>query len=170
MFKKILLVGAAISLLSTSALAQPLNPTPATSVRYSSQNAAIEAVRQAVLAQSLAQATRANQTTKWTYVGASGGILDTTSTTIKAAAGAGKKAYVSTCQFSNSGSGAAGTEIILYTGTSATPIWRGWIGTLMERQATFAQPLETTANALMGVVLSSATNVAVRVNCQGFTD
>lgn len=169
MFKKVMIGAVAAALFAGSAVAQ-FNPTPATVVRYSSQNAAIEALRQAVLAQTAGQVARTNGSTKWSYVAASGGIADTTGITMKAAAGVGKKIYVQSCQFSNSGSGAAGTEILLESGASGTVIWRGWIGTLMERQATFTSAIETAANTLLEVKLSSATNTAVRVNCQGYTD
>lgn len=163
MVKKLLLGFALCVVLAANAHSQPLNPTPAAVTQYASEKAAVTALI-------TAEKDRSLRATKWTYVGVSGGILDTTSTPMKAAAGAGKKIYIASCQMSNSGTGAGGTEVIFYSGTSASPVWRGWIGTLQERQVTFSQPVETAANALAGVVLSSATNVAVRINCQGWTD
>lgn len=110
-----------------------------------------------------------NAPTKWTYAAASGGIVDTTAVTLKTAAGVGKKNYLGSIQLANSG--AAATEVIIRKGAAGTVIWRGWVGaTAPNHTVTFRQPLESDANQLLEVVLSSSTTVAVRVNAQGWTD
>lgn len=104
----------------------------------------------------------------WSYVAASTGIQNTTAVTIKAAAAAGIKNYITALQLSNSG--VAGTEVIIRKGAAGTVIWRGYIGaTVVVESITFANPISSDAAQLLEVVLSSGTTVAVYVNAQGYT-
>lgn len=158
--KRIFLAAAVAALcFGGMASAQPttFNPTPGVAGQYNTVLGAINGTL--------------NARTKWSYAAASGGIVNSsTGVTIKAAAGPGKRNYIQSCQFMNAGSGASGTEVLLEDGASGTVLWRGWIGTLQSREATFRQPLPSTANTLFEVKSSSATNVTLYVNCQGYTD
>lgn len=104
----------------------------------------------------------------WAYVAASGGITTTTAVTIKAAGGGSVKNYVTSLQMFNSG--AAGTEVIINSGAAGTPIWRGYVGaTSAATTVVFQNPLQSAANTLLEVVLSSGVTVAVRFNAQGYS-
>lgn len=147
---------AALALLAFPALgvAQSLNPATATTTRPTSE---LGALREII-----------NPATRWTYVAASGGITSTTGVVAKAAV-SGKKIYVRSCQIANSG--AAGTEVLLNSGAAGTVLWRGYVPAAATLQpVVFAVPLQTDSGALLEAVLSSGTTVAVRINCQGYTD
>lgn len=104
----------------------------------------------------------------WSYVAASGGIQNTTAVTIKAAAAAGIKNYITNLQVTNSG--AAGTEVFIRKGAAGTTIWRGYIGaSVVTENINFSNPISSDAAQLLEVVLSSGTTVAVYVNAQGYT-
>lgn len=66
---------------------------------------------------------------EWQYAAAASGILNTTTAvTIKAAAGAGVRNYITGIQFSAEALGTA-TEIAVRDGAAGTVIWRHKIGT-----------------------------------------
>lgn len=147
---------AALALLAFPALsvAQSLNPATSTTTRPTSE---LGALREII-----------NPATRWTYVAASGGIINTTGVVAKTAV-PGKRIYVRSCQLANSG--AAGTEVLLNSGAAGTVLWRGYLPAAATLQpVVFEVPLQTAQSALLEIVLSSATTVAVRVNCQGYTD
>jgi hypothetical protein len=136
-------------------LAQSLNPTATAASTCSSELACLRTILR--------------PSTAWSYVAATGGITDTNAVTIKAAAGAGKRNYIKSCQFANSG--AAGTAIRLVNGAAGTVIWRGYIGAAVSNQnIIFEVPLMSSANTLLEVSMVSGTTIAVYVNCQGYTD
>jgi hypothetical protein len=108
----------------------------------------------------------------WQYAAAAGGILNTTTAvTMKAAAGAGLRNYIVSCQLSAEALGAA-TEVAIRDGAAGTVIWRTKIGTggLTTGQSLFFdQALKGTANTLLEVVtLSASVTGAVYMNCQGY--
>jgi hypothetical protein len=110
--------------------------------------------------------------TFWSYAAATGGIVNTTTAvTIKAAAGASVRNYVSSCTISHDALGAV-TEVAIRDGAGGTVLWRGKVQTAAaeDRTISFPVPLKGTANTLLEVVTLSATVTgAVFVNCQGFT-
>lgn len=107
----------------------------------------------------------------WTFAPAIGGIVNTTTAvTIKAAAGAGVKNVVNSCQIaSDTLSGA--TELALRDGASGTVIWRTrlQVGPLPPTNIVFQSPLIGTANTLVEVVTLTAVTGGVYINCQGNT-
>lgn len=144
----------ALFIFPSFALAQSLNPATASTTRPTTE---LGALREII-----------NPGTRWTYVAASGGITSTTGVVAKTAV-VGKKIYVRACQIGNSG--VAGTEVLLNSGAAGTVLWRGYVPAAASLQpVVFTVPLQTAAGALLEIVLSSGTTVAVRVNCQGYTD
>lgn len=111
--------------------------------------------------------------TDWSYAAAASGIVNTTTAvTIKAAAGAGLRNYVTGLQIDAEALGTA-TELAIRDGAGGTVLWRmkiGASGLLAGRNIVFASPLKGTANTLLEVVTLSASGTgAVYVNAQGFT-
>ena len=109
---------------------------------------------------------------EWQYAAAASGILNTTAAvTIKAAAGAGVRNYITAIQFNAEALGAA-TEIAVRDGAAGTVIWREKIGTgglTNGISITFNTPLKGTANTLLEVVtLTASTTGAVYFNAQGY--
>ena len=109
---------------------------------------------------------------EWQYAAAASGILNTTTAvTIKAAAGAGVRNYITGIQFSAEALGTA-TEIAVRDGAAGTVIWRHKIGTggvTGGLNLTFNTPLKWTANTLLEVVtLTASTTGAVYFNAQGY--
>lgn len=103
----------------------------------------------------------------WSYAAASGGITDTNAVTIKAAAGAGLRNYLTALQLANSG--AAGTAISIRDGSAGTVVWRGYVAAAFGTTSIqFANPLKSTADTLLEVVLASGMTVAVYVDAQGY--
>lgn len=106
----------------------------------------------------------------WSYVAASGGILNTTTAvTMVAAAGAGIRNYLTSIQLSAPTLGAA-TEVAIRDGAAGTVIWRGFMSTAGGHQShVLASPIKSTANTLLEVVtLTASVTGAVYVNAQGF--
>lgn len=108
----------------------------------------------------------------WSYAAAASGILNTTTAvTVKTAAGAGVKNYVTSLQISAEALGTA-TEVAIRDGAGGTVLWRTKIGTgglTAGREIVFSTPLTGTANTLLEVVtLTASTTGAVYVNLQGY--
>lgn len=116
--------------------------------------------------------TLASPTTPWNYAAAAGGITNTTTAvTLKSAAGAGIRNYMTAFQFSNSTLG-AGTEVVIRDGAGGTVLWRGVLATAANNGAdvTFETPLRSSANSLLEFATLTATATgAVYVNAQGYT-
>ncbi|HYK80856.1 MAG TPA: hypothetical protein VEU95_14575 [Micropepsaceae bacterium] len=107
----------------------------------------------------------------WTSAAGPNGIVNTTTAvTIKAAAGAGVKNVVNSCQIATDALSAV-TELAIRDGAAGTVIWRGKLQTaaLPVTNIIFQSPLIGTANTLMEVVTLTAVTGGVYVNCQGNT-
>lgn len=108
----------------------------------------------------------------WQYAAASGGILNTTTAvTIKAAAAAGIRNYITSIQVMSEALTTA-TELAVRDGAAGTVIWRTKIptGGLPTTTFDFPMPLRGTAATLLEVVTLTASGAgAVYVNAQGFT-
>lgn len=107
----------------------------------------------------------------WSYAAAATGIVNTAvAVTIKAAAGAGIRNYLSTLTIDHDALGAA-TELAIRDGAAGTVLWRGKLqtaaveGTLV----TFDPPLRGSANTLLEVVTLTAVTGGVYVNATGHT-
>lgn len=109
---------------------------------------------------------------RWQYAAASGGITNTTAAvTLKAAAGASVRNYITGLQISADALGVA-TEVIINDGAGGTVLWRGKIQTagLAAITIDFPVPLKGTANTLLEFATVTATVTGgVYVNAQGFT-
>ena len=110
----------------------------------------------------------------WSYAAANLGIVNTTTAvTIKAAAGAGLRNYISAIQVMAEALGTA-TELAIRDGAAGTVLWRQKIGTsgiTGGLNVNFASPLRGTTNTLLEVVtLTASTTGAVYFNAQGFVD
>lgn len=101
----------------------------------------------------------------WAYAALTGGIIDTTAVTIKAAAGAGVKNYLSGLQIQNSA--AVPSEVIIRMGAAGTVVWRGYVAGPGTLDADFPVPLASAANQLIEVAVVT-TGTATRVNAQGY--
>ena len=103
----------------------------------------------------------------WKYAAASGGIVNTTAITIKAAGAAGVVNYLTHLSVIN-GHATVSTEVAIRDGAAGTVIWRGFAqaagGGVAE---TFVPPLASTAATLLEVVCIT-TGSAVYVNAQGY--
>lgn len=108
----------------------------------------------------------------WTYAAASGGIVNTTTAvTIKSAAGAGIRNYLTSLTIASDALGAA-TELAIRDGAGGTVIWRTKLQTaaLVSTTIYFETPLYSTANTLLEVLTITATVTGgVFVNAQGYT-
>lgn len=109
----------------------------------------------------------------WQYAAASGGILNTTTAvTVKAAAAAGIRNYITSIQVMSEALGTA-TELAVRDGAAGTVIWRTKIGTggiTAGQTFVFESPLKGTAATLLEVVtLTASTTGAVYFNAQGYT-
>jgi hypothetical protein len=97
----------------------------------------------------------------------------TTAVTIKAAAGAGFRNYITDIQIMAEALGTA-TEIAIRDGAGGTVLWRQKIGTggLAQGMAVnFQSPLQGSVNTLLEVVTLTASGTgAVYFNAQGFVD
>lgn len=108
---------------------------------------------------------------RWSFAVATSGIANTTTAvTIKAAAGASVKTYLTSCQIDHDTLGGV-TELVWRDGAGGTVLARKKLQvTAVEgAQVTFASPLAGTANTLMEVATLTAVTGGVYVNCQGFT-
>ena len=109
----------------------------------------------------------------WRYSAAAGGITNTTTAvTVKAAAGAGVRNYVSSMQCTSDALGAA-TELAIRDGAAGPVIWRGKINTagwIDGAEITFSPALRGTANTLVEIVtLTASVTGSVYCNLQGYT-
>lgn len=109
----------------------------------------------------------------WQYAAAASGIVNTTTAvTMKTAAAAGVRNYITSIQVMAEALGAA-TELAIRDGAAGTVIWRTKIpitGLLNGISITFPVPLRGTAATLLEVVtLSASVTGAVYFNAQGFT-
>lgn len=96
----------------------------------------------------------------WSYVGAAGGLVNTTAVTIKTAAGAGIKNYITSITLVNSHQ-TTGTEVVINDGAAGTAIFRTWCqpaGGGVTIQC--VPPLAGTANTLLEIKEISATGTA----------
>ncbi|MFZ9370249.1 MAG: hypothetical protein ACO25M_00070 [Limnohabitans sp.] len=108
---------------------------------------------------------------EWSYAAAAAGILNTTTAvTIKTAAGAGIRNYITSLQVMSEALTNA-TELAIRDGAAGTVIWRIKIptGGLPTTTIHFPSPLKGTANTLLEVVTLTASGAgAVYVNAQGY--
>jgi hypothetical protein len=108
---------------------------------------------------------------RWNYAAAASGIVNTTTAvTIKAAAGASVRNYITSCQLQTATLGGA-TEFAIRDGAAGTVLFRTQLQTaaLPLLNIEFPSPLKGTANTLVEVVTLTAVTGGVYVNCQGFT-
>ena len=108
--------------------------------------------------------------TPWSYAAATSGIAaSTTAVTIKAAAGAGLRNYISSLQIQTATLGNA-TELAIRDGAAGTVLWRTQLQTTALPVVTinFPSPLKGTANTLLEVVTLTSATGGVYVNAQGF--
>jgi hypothetical protein len=103
----------------------------------------------------------------WNYVAASGGIINTTPVTVRAATNSSHRTLVTAMQLDNSG--ATGTEVILTETGGSTILWRGWLPSGGTRHITFDPPLRTPVLAALNLTLTAASGAAVYANIQGIT-
>lgn len=105
----------------------------------------------------------------WNYAAPAGGLVSTTAVTVKAAAGAGIRNYVTSLQVINSHA-TISTEIMLLDGAAGTVLWRGWAQAAGGGiSCKFDPPLRGTANTLLEIDEVTGTATAgVLVNIQGF--
>lgn len=103
----------------------------------------------------------------WHYAAASGGIINTTGISAKAAAGAGIRNYVTRAEIVN-GHATVSTDIQIRDGAAGTVLWRGFAqaagGGVI---CVFDPPLRGTANTLIEIA-AGTTGSAVYVNLHGF--
>lgn len=107
----------------------------------------------------------------WGYAAAAGGITNTTTAvTIKAAAGAGIRNYISSIQISADALGAA-TELAIRDGAGGPVLWRTKLQTSALDPTTFVFPIPiggTAATLLEVVTLTASVTGSVYVDVQGF--
>lgn len=103
----------------------------------------------------------------WSYAAASGGIVNTTGVTAKAAAGAGIRNYITSVQVIN-GHASTDTDVQIRDGAAGTVLWRGFAkaggGGI---SCKCDPPLRGSANTLVEIACGT-TGSAVYVNLQGF--
>lgn len=107
---------------------------------------------------------------QWSYAAAASGIVNTTTAvTIKAAAGAGLRNYITSCQVSSDALGAA-AELAIRDGAAGTVIWRHKLQTAAQPglPVSFPVPLRGSANTLLEAVTLTAVTGGVYVDCQGY--
>lgn len=104
----------------------------------------------------------------WNYAAASGGLVNTTGVTAKAAAGAGVRNYITSIQVIN-GHATQGTDLQIRDGAAGTVLWRGWAQAAGGGASVKCDPpLRGSANTLVEIACGT-TGAAVYVNLQGFT-
>lgn len=109
----------------------------------------------------------------WSYAAAAAGILNTTTAvTIKSAAGAGVRNYLTSLSVVAEILGVA-TEIAIRDGAGGTVVWRikvGTAGLLGGLYVPLLTPIGGSPNTLLEVVtLSASVTGAVYINASGFT-
>ena len=112
----------------------------------------------------------ANPNQNWSYAAPAGGLVTTTAVTVKAAAGAGIRNYITDIQVVNSHA-TTSTELTINDGAAGTVLWRGWLQAAGGGYSIhFNTPLRGTANTLLEIDEITATGTAgVLFDCQGFT-
>lgn len=114
----------------------------------------------------------AADTSSWSYAAAASGIVNTTTAvTIRAAAGANLRNYITNIQIAADALGAA-TEIAIRDGAAGPVLWRGKVQTAGLPFVNFDLnvPLRGSLNTLLEVVTLSATVTGgVYFNCQGYS-
>ena len=112
----------------------------------------------------------ANPNQNWSYAAPAGGLVTTTAVTIKAAAGAGIRNYITDIQVVNSHA-TVSTELIINDGAAGTVLWRGWLQAAGGGYSIhFNTPLRGTANTLIEIDEITATGTTgVLFDAQGFT-
>lgn len=109
----------------------------------------------------------ANPNQTWSSAAASGGIVNTTGVTAKAAAGANIRNYITHVSVVN-GHATVDTDVQIRDGAAGTVLWRGFAkaagGGVSE---SFDPPLRGTANTLVEIA-NGTTGAATYFNCQGF--
>lgn len=109
----------------------------------------------------------ANPANTWNYAAASGGIVNTTGVTAKAAAGAGVRNYITHVDVVN-GHATVSTDVQIRDGASGTVLWRGFAQAAGGGcSAEFNPPLRGTANTLVEVACGT-TGTATYFNLTGF--
>lgn len=105
----------------------------------------------------------------WNYAAPAGGLVNQTAVTVKAAAGAGIRNYVTSVQIINSHQ-TISTEIMILDGAAGTVLWRGWAQAAGGGiSCKFDPPLRGTADTLLEVDEVTATGTAgLLINLQGF--
>lgn len=109
-------------------------------------------------------------TAGWSYAAAASGIAgSTTAVTVKAAAGAGMRNYITTMQLQTATLGNA-TEFCIRDGASGTVLFRTQLQTTAMPLLTidFAVPLKGSTNTLLEIVTLSSATGGVYCNLQGF--
>jgi len=108
---------------------------------------------------------------EWNYAAASGGILNTTTAvTIKTAAGAPYRNYLTSLQIQSEALANA-SELAIRDGAGGTVLWRIKIPVtgLDLKQIKFGDPLKSTSSTLLEVVTLTASGTgAVYFNAQGY--
>jgi hypothetical protein len=105
----------------------------------------------------------------WNYAAPAGGLVSQTAVTVKAAAAAGVRNYVTSIQVINSHA-TISTELMLLDGAAGTVLWRGWAQAAGGGiSCKFDPPLRGSAATLLEIDEVTATGTAgVLVNVQGF--
>lgn len=101
---------------------------------------------------------------------ASGIVNTTTAVTLKAAAGAGIRSIINSCELSHDALSGV-TELAIRDGAGGTVLWRAKLQTPAVDSATyvFMSPIVSTANTLLEVVTLTGVTGGVYFNCQGST-
>ncbi len=112
----------------------------------------------------------ANPNQSWSYAAPAGGLTSTTAVTIKSAAGAGVRNYITHIDCVNSHQ-TTSTELVINDGAAGTVLWRGWLQAAGGGYSiNFDPPLRGTANTLLEIDEITATGTAgVVFNATGFT-
>ena len=118
------------------------------------------------------RATIARSPDAWSFAGATGGIVNTTTAvTIKAApADNTQRNYLTDFQIATDAIGAA-TEVAIRDGAGGTVLWRGKLQTtaLVPTWIGFSQPLMGSPGNLLEILTLTAVTGGVYVNAQGYT-
>lgn len=110
----------------------------------------------------------ANPANTWSYAAASGGIVNTTGVTAKAAGAAGVRNYVTHVDVVN-GHATIDTDVQIRDGAAGTVLWRGFAKAAGGGvSASFDPPLRGTAATLVEVACGT-TGTATYFNLQGFS-
>jgi len=109
---------------------------------------------------------------EWSYVAASGGITNTTtSVTITGGAGSGVRNYITSLQVSSDTLGTA-TEVVIQDGVAGAILWRakiGTAGTVGIQDIRFHPPLRGSTNTLLQAACVTATGTgSIYLNVQGY--